>query len=244
MDTNSPTSDKAPVDILVYILAPDEDKLACAREEYKEYPWAKPILLPQSQWLENIMYTSYLMDHKHEWEDKDYVGCMSWSATTKEKKVVLVKDVCQNAMDQGADVVALMYRRVRLIKAAEKYHPGFTTSWLAAWKALGFTNEKILLHEDIPSFFCNYWLARPEYMKNYCALMAYFDFRVESDPALRKILWRDSMYDQRGPEVAKIDEETKKTLFGVPYYPLLIFVCERMPCLFSALFSKKTCYLK
>lgn len=230
--------------ILVYVIAHNEATLEKAKEEYGKYAWAKPIIAPQTCWLENVMYTSYLMEHQDEWRDMDYVGTISWSASTKQPLVHRMQDICDDAHAKETDLIALMYRGDPLVPMGERWHPGFTQCWAAAWKSIGYTNEDLLFHESIQSFYCNYWLARPALMTSYCTLMTYFDFRVHTDHTLKEIMWRDSTYETRGPNIAKMPVERKMALWDVPYYPQLIFVAERMICLFSALFAKKTCFLK
>ena len=230
--------------VLVYVLAHNEDTLAKAQTEYGMHDWAKPILLPQTMWLESVMYVSYLMEHEAEWREMDYVGTVAWSASAKQPLVHRIPDICVEAQSNDTDVVALMYRGDPLVATAEHWHPGFTTCWLAAWKSIGFTDDDMLLHKDVKSFYCNYFLARPAFMKQFCTLMAYFSFRVRTDTLLRDILWRDSTYETRGAKIAKMPVEAKMGLWSVPYYPQLVFVAERMICLFTALFSKKTCFLR
>ena len=232
------------VKVLVYVLAHNEETLAKAQEEYGAFPWAKTIILPQTIWLENVMYVSYLMEHYDEWKDMDYVGTIAYSASTKQPLVHRMQEICENAKSNGSDVIGLLYRGDPLVVAAERWHPGFTQCWLAAWKSIGFTNDNILLHESIKSFYANYWLSKPQFMTEYCKLMAYFDFRVRTDSLLKGILWRDSKYETRGKNIAKMPVERKMALWEVPYYPQLIFVAERMICLFTSLFSTKTCFLR
>lgn len=230
--------------ILVYILAHNEETFAKATEEYGKHEWAKPILIPQTIWLESVMYVSYLQDHKEEWQDMDYVGAIAWGASTKQPLVHRMHDICVEAHNKDTDVIALMYRGDPLVQTAERWHPGFTSCWLAAWRSIGYMNDDLLLHPSIKSFYCNYWLARPSFMADFCKLMAYFDLRVQTDSTVKDILWRDSDYETRGENVAKMPVEAKMRLWGVPYYPQIVFVAERMICLYVALFSKKTCFIK
>lgn len=230
--------------ILVYVLAHNDETLAKAKDEYGKYDWAKPILIPQTIWLESIMYVSYLQEHRAEWEDMDYVGAFAWSASSKQPLVHRIPEICAESHEKDTDVIALMSNGDPLVETAERWHPGFTGCWLAAWRSVGFNNDDLLLHTSAESFYCNYWLARPSFMTEYCTLMAYFDLRLRLDETLKKILWQDSDYETRGKNIAKMPVEAKMTLWNVPYYPQLVFVAERMICLYVSLRSKRTCFIK
>ena len=227
------------VSVIIYVLAPDDESLQHAKDQFAPYPWAKPILLPQSFWLENIMYVSWLMQHKDAWIDADFVGTIAWSASKKQPKVFDIQSIADDAHAKGSDVVALLYRGDPMIPTAEHYHPGFTISWLETWRAMGYTDTAMLLHPSIQSFYCNYWMATPELMQHYCRFMAFLDFKISMDPRLKSIVWTDSRYQNRGPDIAKMPLEKKEALFGVAYYPMIVFVAERLICLFVAMYAKK-----
>ena len=224
---------------IVYVLAPDDDALQCAIDQFSPYEWARPVVLPQTFWLENIMYVSWLMEHKDEWKDADYIGTIAWSSIKKQPKVLDIQTIVEEAHQKGSDLIALLYRGDPLIPTAEHYHPGFTLCWLETWKALGYTDITTLLHPSIQSFYCNYWMTTPGLMEQYCRFMGYLDFKLSVDARLKSIVWRDSRYQCRGPDIAKMPLDKKEQLFGVSYYPQIVFVAERMICLFAALYAKK-----
>lgn len=230
---------------LVYVLAPTQEKLEIAREEYKNDTWAKPILLPQDQpYLESYMYTHYLMEHYDEWKDMDYVGCISWSAKDKQPRVHDIGEICRQSKENDSEFVALMYRGDLLVKTAEKWHPTFTKSWLAVWNSLGWVQNELLLNDSIPSFYCNYWITTPKIMRAYCSLMGYLAYRIETNPSLKHTVWYDSGYHWRGDSVAKMTEQRCRDLFGVSYYPMIVFVMERMICLFASVHVKKFTFMR
>lgn len=232
------------VSVIIYVLAPDEESLQHAKEQFASYSWARPILLPQTFWLENIMYVSWLMKHKDEWIDADFVGTIAWSAPKKQPKVFDIQAIADNASAKGSDVVALLYRGDPLIATAEHYHPGFTMCWLETWRAMGHTDTVTLLHPSIQSFYCNYWMATPQLMERYCRFMAYLDFKISVEPRLKSIVWMDSRYQCRGPDIAKMPLEKKEALFGVAYYPQIVFVAERLICLFVAMYAKNVSMIR
>jgi hypothetical protein len=227
------------VSVIVYVLAPDDKSLEHARTEYAQYPWARPILLPQTCWLESYMYVSWLMQHRDEWINADFVGTIAWGAANKQPRVHDIQSIADDAHAQGSDLVALLYRGDPLVPTAEHYHPGFTVCWLETWKALGYTDPVVLLHPLIKSFYCNYWMASPQLMERYCNFMAFLDFKLSVDQRLKAIVWSDSRYQNRGPDIAKMPLAKKEELFGVAYYPQIVFVAERLICVFAALYAGK-----
>jgi hypothetical protein len=221
--------------MLIYVLAPDEDTLLAAKDRYVD-PIFRPILLPQTPYLESYMYTDWLMDHEDEWKDEDWVGCIAHRAHTKQPRIFDIREVMETATTQGAECCAFMYRGDPLLSTAERWHPGFREAWMAAWRSAGWDtpmHTALIQQESLMlSFYCNYWAASPRLMRMYCELMGRLRVAIDADATLRETLWRDSNYTGRGQEIASIPEDKCMALWGVPYYPMVVFVMERMPCVF------------
>jgi hypothetical protein len=173
------------------------------------------------------MYTDWLMDHEDEWRDKDYVGTISYAAHTKQHAIHTIDTVLDTARQQGAELVAFYHLPGPMIQTAMRYHtPAFGDAWRAVWNALGYTDNEIIFDDtQIHGFYSHYWATTPALMREFCSLMRRLRDQVESSASLREIVWGDARY-QGGMSTQK-----KMDMFGVPYYPLLPFVCERMPCL-------------
>ena len=211
--------------MLVYILCPDPAAEALATMEYSRFPWAKVIMIPTTYYLESIMYSHILSLREDEWEHEDFVGCMSWRASTK----INVFDDIESYTTRGAEFVALMYRGDPLVDAADMYHPGFKRVWVSALGKMGLDSSAVT-HPDLPSFYCNYWLATPAIMKEYIQFFKRFRKALESlDPPERDILWSDSKYKGALPV------EKRLKIWGTRWYPFHPFLSERLPCLFVAL---------
>lgn len=209
----------------VYVLCPTQADYERACLEYTK-PWEKPILLPQTYWLEGIMYVSELMRRYDEWKDLDYVGCIAHTAHTKQPNIHEIDRIMEEGKTRGNQIVAFMGRRVvDLVMNGEMYHPGFRDAWREVWTCLGYDPDEMSL--PCFAFFCNYWCATPDVMVTYCKLLARLETDLRDSPMLKDTLWRDARYGD-----AKLDRETLMQLFGVPYYPLLPFVVERMICAF------------
>lgn len=229
--------------MLIYVLAPDEEALQAATTTYTK-PFFKPLLLPQTPYLESYMYTDYLMAHEDEWKDHDWVGCIAHSAHTKQPRIMQIDEMMREATEQQSECCAFLYRGDALMEAAETWHPGFRTCWDRAWQAAGWTEP---IHTILTttascavSFYCNYWATTPRLMRAYCALLQQLKHQIESDLDLKACLYADSTYKQRGTIIAKIPTAKCMALWGTPYYPMLPFVMERMPCIFFPAHTKMT----
>lgn len=225
------------VNACVYVLCPGKDEYDAACLEYTK-PWEKPIILPQTHWMEGIMYVSELMKRYDEWKDMDYVGCIAHCAHMKQPKIHDIETVMKEGKEKGSDVVAFMGRRaVDIVMNGEIYHPGFRDGWNAAWETLGFHPDE--MSKPCFAFFCNYWCATPEFMTFYCSTMSYLHHKIERTPTLKSILWRNARYSD-----AKLPPEKLQSLFGVPYYPLLPFIVERMICAFTSKYSNSVSFIQ
>jgi hypothetical protein len=222
--------------MIIYVLAPDQDALDAAKQRYTDTVF-RCILLPQTPYLESYMYTSWLMDHHDEWKDHDWVGCIAHTAHTKQRHIMQINDILTTASKRGCDMAAFMHRGDPLVETAEYWHPGFTKAWTLLWN----DPKAARMDAKINSFYCNYWATTPRKMEEYCALMVQFKDRIDRDLELREAIWQDSSYSRRGSGIASISESKCQELWGVPYYPLLPFVFERVPCLYFSLCDASTC---
>lgn len=225
------------VNARIYILCPGREEYERACLEYTKQ-WETPIILPQTHWLEGYMYVSELMKRYDEWKDMDYVGCVAHCAHKKQPKIHDIETILQEGKEKGSDVVAFMGRRViDIVMNGELYHPGFRDGWNAVWKCLGYEPED--MSTPCFSFFCNYWCARPSFMLFYCSMLSYLHHKIEHTPPLKSVLWRNAHYSD-----AKLSREVLQSLFGVPYYPLLPFIVERMICAFTSKHAKSISFIQ
>ena len=223
---------------IIYVLAPTQEKLAKARQDFKDFPWAFPVLIPTTFYLESVMYSHVLQRLREQWEHADYVGTISYSAIEKLYDISAIYGTLHDARDKKADVAAFLYRGDSLVAAAEKWHPGFLRIWVGALRYLGFPTDQIL-SEQIPSFYCNYWAATPKVMKDYMQFVRVFVHTLDTLPVISDEVWNDCGYSARGPEIAKVPSEHCMRIWGVPYYPFHPFLLERLPCFFFHVTGKK-----
>lgn len=223
---------------IIYVVAHTQELVDEAKRVYSASSTFRPVLLPKSPFMESVMYTQYLLDHEEEWKECDYVGCIGYACHKKQPNIMGIDQILNVAKDNKVRLVALLYRGDALLETAARWHTvSFLDAWLTAWNVLGYTDPyDILNDEGITSFYCNYWACPPEDMKTYCEMMKRLSDVVLHDPKIKPIMWRDSTYHTRGTDIAKLTPHQCQSLFGVPYYPMLGFVCERIPCMwFSCL---------
>lgn len=230
--------------MIVYVLCPDDAAVKTARDLYTE-PEFKCICLPNEEnpFLESFVFSDILLDRKEEWIHHDFVGTISHSACTKQPLVTRLPEIVDIATQKGCDAVTLMYRGDPLLRTAEKWHPGFCETWKVVCERLGF-RESEYMRDDLLSFYCNYFLVAPRIMESYCRMLSALKVWMRLDTLLLHQFMKDSHYDDRGPEIAKISDDKKKKLFGVAHYPMGVFVCERLPCLILPQLSGKMLHIR
>lgn len=128
-----------------------------------------------------------------------------------------------------ADVVALLAPGERLRRQAQMTHGAhFVTVWHEVLRRLHFSESELMSADELDVFFCNYWLARPRWMKLYLDFLDEAMILMESDPRLKRLLSADARYSEGSVGVAQ-------HVFGDPFYHFHPFICERLPVIFFAL---------
>lgn len=207
---------------VIYVLCNREDHVTKAREVYKECSWARILFIPTTWYLENIMYISILDRRRSEWENAEYVGCISWRAFEKLATIRLdsIIDEAKNACTP--DVVAFGYKKENFIFGAIRHHPNFLDVWQPVMDELGYDPD----YKKVVPFYYNYWVATPSWMSKYIEDFRNFIRVLENLPSVQRALWSDSRYLH-----SQTIEDCLK-IYGVPYYPHHSFICERFPCVY------------
>lgn len=189
-------------------------------------PFVRVQQIPTTQYFENYMFLNLLPDTVEDWESHDYVGIISWK--TKQKiRLPNVTSVVQNANANDADVIAFMMPACRehqhLNGWVEQCHPHVKYLWSILCEQLGYTPEQYL-STQIPAFCCNYWMAKPEWLKRYMQHIRKARDILESydtdDGEFQRKLHENSGHTFRVPPV------------GIHYVMYHSFLLERLPCLF------------
>jgi len=223
---------------IIYVIANSQDSFATATTMYESHPWARVVFMPTTMYLESYMYMSVLPRLRREWDHADMVGCIAWSAHTKQPRILTIPLVCDEALSRGANTAAFLYRGDPLISTAEKWHPGFRNVWRAVLKKYGWIDD-VVLNDSIPSFYANYWATSSKLMHAYCTFILNVAHDIENNRDLDTLLWADASYSSRGSDVAKLPPSECMRIWGVPYYTFHPFVFERLACFWLSSFSSK-----
>jgi hypothetical protein len=173
------------------------------------------------------MYSSWLHEHLDEWSDCDYVGTLSWKAPEK----IPVPDMDALATHLAVrkpSVVPFFPWHESIVYQGEQHHPLFVQLWSDFTRELGIPREQAT-DPSIPLFFCNYWMATPEWMLRYMEFFKRARHVLDTSEVIQEELWSDSGFKK------VISDEKCIEIFGKPYYPYHCFLCERLPCLFFSL---------
>ena len=208
--------------IIIYVLCFNDTSETKARRDFGMYTWARILRIETTMWLENIMYESWLMAHEAEWAACDFVGTIAYSIFSKVSKFS-INSLMQ--LIQKSDIFAFMKRSGNLIENANGPH--FRTLWIDMLTRLGYT-EAEAVDPTVEPFYCNYWIARPAIMREYCAFYQRALRALEASE-LQAELWSDTGYANSNYSNADWCRRT----FGVPHYTHHVFLMERLPCIFA-----------
>jgi hypothetical protein len=210
--------------IRLYILCYHEESQKKANEEYGNYEWAKVLFIETTPYLENIMYSNWLLENKNDWKDFDYVGTISWSASEKIGKINM-NQIITRLEREDPDIYAFWYYSCNMVLHANYWHPKFSSLWyrLLFYKKLSYFD---ILNSDIKAFFGNYWMCKPSWMEAYIEFFKDCKTILENQTDLQEDLWSDTGYK------GKLSKEKLLEIYGKPYYPYHPFLLERLPCFF------------
>lgn len=212
--------------VVVYVLCFDDESEGLARASFGSEAWARILRIETTLWLENIVFERLLEEHRDEWKGAEYVGTISYKANEK-MGAWSMEDAYRRAKGQDADVIALKtHFGDSMLPTAEHHHPGFCGLWFDWLAELRISGSVATMSGAGSPFYCNYWLAKPEWMDRYIAFFRRAQEALIRTPHLQDRLWADSRYGGRMPEDRRME------VFGRAYYPFHTFLLERLPNLF------------
>lgn len=218
------------VRLRLYVLCHDDASQALAEAAWAGTPWASVLRLdnrpPLAVLREGAAYLGALRDREDEWADVDYVGAVSWKAG---QKVGLtpegVRRAAAAAAGRGEDVVALYPFAAPLVEHSSACHPRFREAWVGCLRAMGY-GEADATSAAMPYFVCNYWLARPSWLRSYAGWLERLVGVMRTDEDVQDALWADACYPTGLPADRLLE------LYGVPHLPHHAFLVERSPCFY------------
>lgn len=220
--------------LLLYILYHDNDseKIADDLIHGEQEIITKKIKLKPDRYFESQFFNqSDSMEIYDRWETYDYVGIITYGYAFKTKSKLSDIKKCY-LRNEDCDVIALHDSDQNLLSQAAHVHGPL---FLQIWKDLliGSKFEEDCLREDLPAFYCNFWLARPSWFKRYKSFAKSIMNAAETDQKLSANLMEDPKYRGRLTDRALIE------ISGKRHYTFHPFIMERMPGLFFYLSGAK-----
>ena len=207
-----------PNDILIIVQAHDTKSFASAQKLAAPYPWAVPLLVPgateNNPLFENRLFMLYnelvkplIGPHIK------YVGQFAYKANTKVR-IEGLDIAIKNRTYQFFDAVFL---RIGKSSMNNDHHPHLTAIWDAVIAPV--INTKSVEVEYITHF--NYWFAKVNVYEQYVKCM-----KDRIAPAILKhpLAFKDARYKNEYH-----NRESLQKQCGVPHFPHVPFVLERVP---------------
>ncbi len=207
-------------DILIYIVYHDDDSYDKIKQ-YENNPSLKLIKIKQTKYFESVIF-DHLEENKQEWENKKYVGVLTYSFERKKNKNIL--DIINKIKEREYNLNNLfhfenldIYKNYRHVNMQDI----LTVTLQKMNINFDFTNKNII-------FYCNYFVTTPELMKEYIIFLKKIKEIYETEP-LNTILFDNAQYIEGALKPEKLIIMT-----GKPYYTYHCFVVERLAPIFFA----------
>ena len=190
---------------------------------YDNYPsligdWLYPVEMPATtKYMENHFYITWLAENKHLWQDKRYVGVVSWKFNQK----IHVPDLSN--YDGDEDFVGFYMKQANLMNHTSMWIPHFPTLWPAIMQRMGYELNDIM-SPNIPYFVYNYWMCKPDWMVRYIEYLDKIMQLMETWPDIQERLYSEAIFEI--PPHMNHDRLMK--IFQRPYYTHHCFVLERV----------------
>lgn len=213
--------------LVIYVLCYDDASEEGAKDHFGKFPWARVLRLRDdpkaSKYMEGAVFLGPLQQRRPEWEDADFVGTMAWKANSK----IHIPEDLEAHLERAkpADVVTFLPSTESVVKHAVSCHPRFLEVWVPLLQHLGYDAQETVRHE-MPSFFCNYWVATPGWMDRFTDFFALAVGHTEELPGIQEALWSDACYRTH------LTAQRCMEIYNKPYIPYHPFVCERLACFF------------
>lgn len=214
--------------LIIYVLCYDDASEEAAHASFKDHAWATVVRLPDDpvlgKYMEGASFLSTLKERRHEWEGVDFVGTLSWKAP---EKMYIPADLADHLHKVAAfaDVVAFMPSTEALVHQGMVCHPRFLEVWIPVLQEMGYTVSDAV-NSNLCAFFCNYWVATPEWMSRFIDFYTRVTQAMETLPSVQDAVWSDAGY------ATHLSKERCMHIYGRPYIPYHPFIGERLPSFF------------
>ena len=194
---------KNPPNVRIYILCNTADRLTQARTIYRDY-WAVPILMKYQDITFENAFWQQLLEIKDEWLSCDMVGVLGFTAY---KKINIV--TVHNTIVSGKKDYHHFWTNKRPL---DNYHPHIIPIMTDVCRDLGIA--------DPTRSFCNYFMCSPTRMVDF---IDWFEISAKPVVMAHPLIMTNAIYHG-----GKMTSSQLMALCGVPYYPHVPFVFERL----------------
>jgi hypothetical protein len=216
----------------IYIISHDEKSFERAKHLSEKNTWGLPTLIPTTFLLESYFYTN-ILDYQ-EYKEFKWVGTISHKAEIKMgsagmEKVneMLLKTVDDNSVDILGFYYPVSHSGLSMSECTDLFHPGLMH---LIHKLLVLFGEKesdiaILYSKSLKMFYCNYFVARPDWMHKFCEWFRRIILLLCVNRECFEMCRKDSNYGQNAdPYIISVAER----VYGQRYFPMYVFLCERI----------------
>lgn len=210
--------------MLVYVFCYNDATAKRAEHMARQHPFLRPYRLGPSPYFEAQFFFIQSLPY-HEWEEHDFVGFISYKYLEKvqDDNLANLPSLCQSLAH--CDVIALHDYDYHLLDQAIKMHGShFEVCWRECLKP--FYTEDQIMDVDVPTFYCNYWVAKPAWAIRYCKFAQSLKKHIDHNIQLKETLFANSHY-RGGLKANELMNITHR-----PHYTFHPFVFERTPCIF------------
>jgi hypothetical protein len=207
--------------LIVYVLSYDDASEQRAHKLFEHDPCVRFLRLGVNKYCESQAY-DVLAQKEHEWRDAAFVGTLAYGADTK----ITIPDwlALHNKLEHTeVDIIGLLPFGTHLVTQATNHHPLFPAIWQRLLAKMGYTWRDIF-DVETPVFLCNYWLARPQWMRRFIEFSKRARHMLDNDHLLIDMSMQDACYRNH------FSKDMCLQAFGRPYITYHPFVCERLPC--------------
>lgn len=196
--------------ILIYVLCYTPELYERAKESYAKWSWARPVLMKyQDVTFENAFWRQ-LAELHNEWRSCDMVGTLSHRAKDKISMDNVDKIIRDPSKWEKTGYYHFMDTQARINNSCHPHLVAICKDVLAS----------IEYYEPTESY-CNYFMATPTKMVNF---IIWFESVLKPAVLSHPLALTDSSYHR--PD--GLSPEQLIELCGVPYYPHVPFVIERL----------------
>jgi len=195
------------LNIRIYVLCHTQERFTQAQTIYKAYTWAIPILMKyQNVTFENAFWKQ-LLEIKEEWQMCDMVGTLSYSAY-KKINIAKMDRILHDRTQWSCGYYNFYDTNIPL---SNEWHPNMLEIVDDVCASISMKKPSLA--------YCNYWMCTPSKMMQFIPWVLYTLIpAVMAHPLSMK----DSTYPFRRNDTDLMN------VCGVPYYPYVPFVIERL----------------